>query len=200
MVVARVVVLVTLVGGAVTAASACSGGGGSPGSGGSGNECQDFFNLTNDCYSRAGKQLNANPAACSNAGALDEQTLAEIQCALASPDAYCKSIGAVASLDAASLSATDPEIVKLNACTASHNTASPCKEAILALANCGVGFGFAPDCPAESAPMAKCIVDNPTGACAAYGQRPAGTALPPEAQAFQQCQLDASRAALDASR
>lgn len=41
--------------------------------------------------------------------------------------------------------------------------------------------------------MAKCILDNPTGACAIYAPREGGTTLPPEYQTFQQCQIDAAK-------
>jgi hypothetical protein len=194
----RVLVLVSLLGAVV---AACTGGGGSGGASPA-SRCQDFLSLTSDCYASAGQPLPINTAACGDTSALDSRTLAEIDCALASRDAYCRTITAAASRDAsAAVSlAADPEIVKLNACIASEITVSPCKDAIVVLGNCGVAYGFAPDCPAQNAAVAKCIVDNPTGACAAYRPREAGTTYPPEATAFQQCQIDASRAALDAGR
>jgi hypothetical protein len=188
----------------VAASVACSGGGGSGGGAGGGtpaDRCEQFISLTNDCYSSTGstQKPNFNPAACSDPSALDPQMLAEIDCAVASPDAYCKTLGLAtsSSIDASAAIglAKDPEVIKLNACVASSTTASPCKEAINVLANCGVGYGFATDCPGPNAALAKCINDNPTGACAAYT---AGQAASAEAQAFQKCQIDATRALLDA--
>jgi hypothetical protein len=181
----------------VLTANACTGGGGSGSSGTPANRCADFLALTSDCSARGGRPIPNNSAACSEA-ALDDRTLAQVDCALASPDAYCRSLIAAFSRDASAISPNDPELIKLNACSAAKITASPCKEAIQVLAECGAGIGFAPDCSSQSAVLAKCVVDNPVGACATYRPRQAGTALPPEAQKFQQCQIDGSRALLDA--
>jgi hypothetical protein len=41
--------------------------------------------------------------------------------------------------------------------------------------------------------MAKCILDNPVGACGLYAPREGGTQLPPETQTFQQCQIEAAK-------
>ena len=182
--------------GAVSGTSACDGGG----SAAPEDRCAQFMNLTAECYARAGETRMTNSAACGNAAALDPRTLAQIDCALASRDAYCRTITAAVSRDAGGISATDPEIVRLNACTMSGMTASPCKEAILTLADCGVAIGFLQDCSGQSGVSARCITENPKGACALYAKREPGAALPPEAQTFQQCQLVGTRALLDAGR
>ena len=61
------------------------------------------------------------------------------------------------------------------------------------LGECGGTSYFRPDCSGRDAALAKCVLDNPAGACALYAPREAGTTFPPEAQTFQQCQIEASK-------
>jgi hypothetical protein len=193
---------------------ACTGGGGSLATGSSGtsgsgpstssgggdpvSECQEFVTLSADCYRKAGREIPANSAACSS-DALDGQQLAQVECALASRDAYCLTIVATTSRDAGDVAAlaSNPDVLKLNACIASRATASPCKEAVLALADCGAATGYEPACNEPSRSMAKCVVDNVQGACAFF--KPHTGTVSPEAQKYLDCQLAAARAGRDAS-
>jgi hypothetical protein len=164
-------------------------------------DCRTFLDLTQRCYAQSGRQIGTNPAACDDPSTLDQQTKTQISCVLQHQDAYCNSIVAAGSGDAGAINPRDPELVKLNACYAAASLAEPCKDAVLALADCGAGIGFPPDCSGASAALAQCVLDHKAGACSLYAPREAGaTSLTPDEQAFQQCQIDAQRAALDASR
>jgi hypothetical protein len=179
----------------VAAIVACSGGS-SPQ-----DDCKQFLQLTQDCFAKGGQTIGVNTAACDDPANLDDRTRAQISCSLQHQAAYCATIAASASRDAGAIDPRDPELVKLNACVAAATVASPCKDAILALADCGAALGFAPDCSGASAALAQCVLDHKAGACSLYTPREAGaTSLGPDEQAFQQCQIDAQRAALDASR
>jgi len=61
------------------------------------------------------------------------------------------------------------------------------------LGECGGTYYFGPECSGRYAAQAKCILDNPTGACALYAPREGGASFPPEAQTFQQCMTDAQK-------
>jgi hypothetical protein len=161
-------------------------------------ECKEFLELTEDCYAKAGRQVGTNPMACEQDGALTPQLQAQIKCSLQYSDTYCSTITRSASGDAAAFDPRDPSLVKYNACISSSIVASPCKEAILAMAECGTQFGFQVECTGQSAALARCVLDNREGACSLYKPREGGTMTPAE-QTFQKCQSDASRAALDAS-
>src|SRR5438034_1277489 len=64
---------------------ACDSGGSGGGTGGGGptgdpaTDCQSFMSLSQDCYQRAGKTFNLNPAACSDPSVLDERTRGQIE-------------------------------------------------------------------------------------------------------------------------
>jgi hypothetical protein len=181
-----------------TGIGATSSGGGSKTTSSSGgdpvSQCQDFVTLTTECYQRAGKQLPTGDTSAACSQSLDAQTRAEIDCALASRTAYCDTIVASTSRDAGALLgvASNPEVIKLNACISSHNLASPCKEAVQALANCGAGAGYEPACNEPSRSMAQCVLDNVQGACAFYKPQTTGS-IPAEAQKYLDCQLATSR-------
>jgi hypothetical protein len=108
-------------------AAGCEGGGGSTGGGAGGSDpksqCEEFLTLTNECYAKAGGSPPANPAACSDTSALDHQALGQIECTLASKDAYCRAIAFAVTRDASVLSGNETELVKLNTCTAAKNDA-----------------------------------------------------------------------------
>jgi len=193
MMVARRVTALVLAGvSGVAVAVGCSSGGSGGGAGATdpASECREFFSLSQDCYARAGQEFKANAAACDDTSRLDERTLGQIECALQSREAYCNTIIAVYSRDASAISPTDPEVVKLNACTAAKSTVPPCRDAVMALADCGVAYNFAPDCTGPSAAMAKCITDNTKGACDLYARRDSSSA---EAKTFQTCQIEAAK-------
>src|SRR5205085_6350182 len=137
--------------------------------------------LSQDCYSRAGQEFKGNAAACDDTSQLDERTLGQIECALQSRDAYCNTIIAVYSRDASAISPKDPEVVKLNSCTAAKSTVPPCRDAILALADCGVAYNLPPDCTGPSAARARCVSDSTMCACDLYAQRETSSA---EAKTF----------------
>lgn len=183
---------------AISVVMACSSGGGGGGSSGAIPadpiaQCQQWFSLTQDCYSKAGQELKGNSANCQNTAALDERTQGQIVCALESPKAYCDALVAGLTKDAGALNVNDPELRKLNQCNAEKTTTGDCRLAIQKLGECGGTYYFPPECSGRYQAMAKCILDNPVGACALYAPREGGTALPPEAQTFQQCISDASK-------
>jgi hypothetical protein len=176
---------------------ACSSSGGGGSSGGIPADpvaqCQQFFTLTQDCYAKAGQQFPGNSANCQNTAALDERTQGQIVCALESPNAYCNALVAGLTKDAGALNLNDPELRKLNQCNAEKTTTGDCRLAVQKLGECGGTYYFPPECTGRNAAMAKCILDNPTGACALYAPREGGTMLPPEAQTFQQCLTEAAK-------
>lgn len=181
---------------AVALVVACSSGG----SGGSGSgsadpvtQCNEFFALTQDCYAKAGQEFKASSAACSDPSLLDERTRGQIECALASRNAYCSSLVAGLTRDAGGLDIRDPELLKLNQCNAEKTTTGDCRLAVQKLGECGGTSYFRPECSGRDAALAKCVLDNPTGACAMYAPREAGSTFPPEAQTFQQCQVEAAK-------
>lgn len=186
---------------ALVALLACSGGGGTLGGTASpADECKDFLQLTSDCFAQGGRQVGTNPAACDDPNAIPENQRGQITCALQYRDAYCKTIAASASRDAGAIDPRAPDMVKLNACYAASTLAAPCKDAVLALSDCGVAYGFG-TCTPQAAAMATCILADTKAACSLYGRTAAsGTTLSPAEQALQKCQLDAQRAALDAGR
>lgn len=184
---------------AISVVMACSSGG-SGGGGSSGSipadpvaQCQQWFSLTQDCYAKAGQEFRGSSANCQNTAALDERTQGQIVCALESPNAYCNALVAGLSKDAGALNVNDPELRKLNQCNAEKTTTGDCKLAVQKLGECGGTYYFPPECTGRNAAMAKCILDNPTGACAVYAPREAGTTFPPEAQTFQQCMTEAAK-------
>ncbi len=185
-------VVVTVVSTVASIALACSGGGSSPE-----DQCQDFLQLTQDCYAKAGRTVSTNPAACSDPNAVTDQQRGQITCALQYRDTYCKVISASASKDPSAIDPRDPEMVKLNACYASSSLPAPCKDAVLAMADCGVAYGFG-QCTGTGAALAHCVLTNKAGACSLYKPGRTATTLTPEEQAFQKCQLDAQRAMFDA--
>lgn len=180
---------------AVALVVACSSGG--SGSGGSStdpvSQCHDFFTLTQDCYRQAGQEFKGSSAACNDPSLLDERTRGQIECALASRNAYCSSLVAGLTRDAGGLDIRDPEFSKLNQCNAEKTTTGDCRLAVQKLGECGGTYYFRPDCSGRDAALAKCVLDNPTGACAVYAPREAGSTFPPEAQTFQQCQVEAAK-------
>lgn len=176
---------------AATITFACSGGASSQ------SQCEDFVQLTQDCYARAGKTLSANPAACSDPTAVTDQQRTQIACVLEHQGAYCQTIQASVSRDAGAVNPQDPELVKLNACYAAATLASPCKDAVLAMADCGVGYGFG-TCNAQASALATCILQHKDGACSLTKPGRTSSTLTPEEQAYQKCQSDALRAGLDA--
>jgi hypothetical protein len=163
--------------------------------------CRDFLDLTNDCYQKSGKQpIATNSAACDDASVEDPRTQAQMTCSLQYSDMYCRIIQVGGTAAAADL-VRDAQYIKLNACIASSVMAEPCKAAVLALADCGAGFGFAnaDTCTGPSAGLAKCIVDNKAGACSLYQPVPrTSSTLTPEETAFQKCVQDVQIASLDA--
>ena len=156
-------------------------------------QCEEFFRLTSDCYARAGQEFKGSAIGCHNQEALDERTLGQIQCALASREAYCNSLVAGLTRDAGALDIRDPELRKLNQCYAERTATGECRTAVQKIGECGGTYPFGPECTGPQAALAKCIIDNPVGACGLYAPREAGTQLPPETQAFQQCQVEASK-------
>lgn len=171
---------------------ACSGGGASPE-----DECEDFLQLTQECYARAGRTVATNSAACGDPNAVSPQQRGQISCSLQHRDTYCKVIAASASRDASAIDPRDPEVVRLNACTAASTLTGACKDAVLAMADCGVAYGFG-TCEGQSLALATCVVANKAGACSIYKANRTTSTLTPEEQAFQKCQIDAQRAAIDA--
>ena len=132
--------------------------------------CGQFLSLTQDCYAKAGQTVHTNPSACSDPTVVTPAVQAQIDCSLQYSSAYCRMLQASVNPDGGTtIDPRDPDLVALNACVAEATTKSPCKEAIAALAKCGAGVGFAPECTGTSAAMAQCIVDNPDSACAAIG-------------------------------
>ena len=131
--------------------------------------------------------------ACNDPSLLDERTRGQIECALASRNAYCNSLVAGLTRDAGAIDVRDPEIVKLNQCNAEKTTTGECRLAVQKLGECGGTAYFRPECSGRDAALAKCVLDNPTGACAIYAPREAGSTLPPEYQTFQQCQVEAAK-------
>jgi hypothetical protein len=182
---------------AVALVVACSSGGG----GGSSTgvpadpvaQCQEFFTLTQDCYAKAGQEFKGNSANCQNTAALDERTQGQIVCALESRTAYCNALVAGLTKDAGAIDVNDPELRKLNQCNAEKTTTGDCRLAVQKLGECGGTYYFRPDCAGRDAALAKCVLDNQVGACALYAPREAGATFPPEAQTFQQCQIEASK-------
>lgn len=156
-------------------------------------QCQEFIALSQDCYAKAGREFPASSAACSDPSVLDERTRGQIECALESRNAYCASIVAAFSRDAGAVNFSDPEIRRLNQCNAEKTTTGDCRLAVQKLGECGGTTYFRPECAGRDAAMAKCILDNPVGACGLYAPREAGTQLPPETQTFQQCQIEAAK-------
>lgn len=156
-------------------------------------QCNEFLTLTQDCYRQAGEEFKGNSAACNDPSVLDERTRGQIECALASRNAYCTSIVAGLTRDAGAINPRDPELSKLNQCNAEKTTTGDCRLAVQKLGECGGTTYFRPDCAGRDAAMAKCILDNPVGACGLYAPREAGTQLPPETQTFQQCQIEAAK-------
>lgn len=184
---------------AISVVMACSSGGGGGGASSGAipadpvAQCQQWFSLTQDCYAKAGQQFPGNAANCQNTAALDERTQGQIVCALESPTAYCNALVAGLSKDAGALDVNDPELRKLNQCNAEKTTTGDCRLAVQKLTQCGGTAYFRPDCAGRDAALAKCVLDNPVGACGMYAPREAGTTLPPETQTFQQCQIEASK-------
>jgi hypothetical protein len=177
---------------AVIAMVACSGGGASPE-----DECEDFLQLTQECYARGGRTVATNSAACGDPNVVTPQQRGQISCSLQYRETYCKVIAATVSRDTSAINPRDPEVVKLNACTAASTLTGACKEAVLAMADCGVAYGFG-TCEGASLALATCVIANKAGACSLYKPDRTSTTLTPEEQAFQKCQLDAQRSALDA--
>ena len=174
---------------------ACSSGG--SGSGGSSadpvSQCHEFFALTKDCYARAGEEFKGSSMGCNDPSLLDERTRGQIECALSYRNAYCNSLVAGLTRDAGGLDVRDPELTKLNQCNAEKTTTGDCRLAVQKLGECGATYYFGPECTGRHAAMAKCVLDNPTGACALYAPREGGATFPPEAQTFQQCQIEAAK-------
>jgi hypothetical protein len=182
---------------AVAVAFGCSSGGSGGSSGGTSADpvaqCNEFFTLTQDCYRQAGEEFRGNSAACGDPTALDERTRGQIECALASRNAYCTALVAGLTRDAGGIDPRDPELLKLNQCNAEKTTTGDCRLAVQKLGECGGTAYFRPDCAGRDAALAKCVLDNPTGACALYAPREGGATFPPEAQTFQQCQIEAAK-------
>jgi hypothetical protein len=161
-------------------------------------KCKDWLSLTSDCYARAGKQIGVNPAACEDESLLTDQINAQISCSLQYRDIYCSTVTGAASGDAAAIDFRSPDVVRYQACLSSSVAVSPCKEAIQTMADCGVAFGLSPQCDGQMAALARCVLDHKEGACSLNKPREAGGLTAAES-AFQQCQIDASQAARDAS-
>lgn len=191
----RGVALTVAFGGVLAVAIGCSSGG--SGNGGSSTDpvaqCHEFFTLTQDCYAKAGQEFKASSAGCNDPSLLDERTRGQIECALASRNAYCNSLVAALSKDAGAVDPYDPELRKLNQCNAAKTTTGECRRAVEKLGACGGTYYFRPECNARDAALAKCVLDNEVGACAVFAPREAGASFPPEAQTFQSCQLEAAK-------
>ncbi len=170
---------------------ACSGGGASQE-----DECEDFLQLTQECYARAGRTVATNSAACGDPNAVSPQQRGQISCSLQYRDTYCKIIAASASRDTSGIDPRDPDVVKLNACTVASTLTGACREAVLAMADCGVAYSFG-TCEGASLALATCVVAHKAGACATHSPNRTST-VTPEQEAFQKCQVDAQRAAIDA--
>lgn len=163
--------------------------------------CNDFLDLTADCAAKAGKQLPTNSAACDDPQIAESRTQAQMVCALQNQPAYCATIVAALNGSANAQLATDPAILKLNACIGAYTAAEPCKGAILALADCGAAIALAggDTCTGQVEVLARCVVENKAGACSLYKpNRAPASGLTADEQAFQTCLQKASQ--VDAGR
>lgn len=156
--------------------------------------CVEFLEFTAQCYESAGMAVQVNAAACDNDAYMTPLIEAQIACGNRYRDTWCELIQSSVHADGGtSIDPRDPDVLALNACISEQVTASPCKEAIRVLADCGAYVGFAPEC-IESAPaIARCIVDNPEAACAAFGGEGAD-AGPGAGQPYYDCYAAAQSA------